>query len=256
MAKSREMTEAESMIIIVEKEKGTTLRQLAKKFNFSHEGVWKIIEKVKKTGTAKNIPWSGRPRTTSVRDDRKLIRMVKVNPKISARELKESLNFPVAEQTIRNRLNEARFFGRRARNKPQINQKKSKKAAWVRPNLYSLFSFGSILWSDESRFEIRGDTQKKIKVCRQKNTAFEQKNIQPTVKSGYKSVLVWECFSYNGTGKLKAESSRAAIILMFLKKICLILWPNLNFQMILYFNKIMTQNTVQNSLRTFLLTTK
>ena len=39
MAKSREMTEAKRMIIIVEKEKGTTLRQLAKKFNFSHEGV-------------------------------------------------------------------------------------------------------------------------------------------------------------------------------------------------------------------------
>ena len=52
--------------------------------------------------------------------------MVKVNPKISARELKESLNLPVAEQTIRNRLNEARFFGRTARNKPHINLKNQK----------------------------------------------------------------------------------------------------------------------------------
>ena len=32
----------------------------------------------------------------------------------------------MAEQTIQNRLNEARFFGRTARNKPHINQKNQK----------------------------------------------------------------------------------------------------------------------------------
>lgn len=93
MAKSREMTKAERMIIIVEKEKGATLRQLAKKFNISHEGVRKIIEKVKKTGTAKNIPRSGRPRATSVRDDRKLIRTVKANPKNKRTRIKRKFKF-------------------------------------------------------------------------------------------------------------------------------------------------------------------
>lgn len=71
-------------MIVVEKEKGATLRQLAKKFNISPEGVRKIIEKVKKTRSAKNIQRLGRPRVTGARDDRKIIRTVKANPKISA----------------------------------------------------------------------------------------------------------------------------------------------------------------------------
>jgi len=90
MAKLRELTKAERMSIVVENENGATLQQIAKKFNISPEGVKKIIQKVKKTGSAKNIARSGRPRVTSARDYRKIIRAVKANPKISTRELKET----------------------------------------------------------------------------------------------------------------------------------------------------------------------
>jgi len=85
MAKLRELTKAERMSIVVENENGATLQQIAKKFNISPEGVKKIIQKVKKTGSAKNIARSGRPPVTSARNDRKIIRAVKANPKISTR---------------------------------------------------------------------------------------------------------------------------------------------------------------------------
>ena len=150
-------------------------------------------QKVKKTGSAKHIARLGRPRVTSARDDRKIIRAVKANPKISTRELKETLCLPVAEQTIKNRLNDACFFERRARNKTfinKINKKKLLEFAHTYLN-YPVEFWRKVLITDASRFELRSDTRKKIKFWHQKNKAFEPKNVQPTVKSGYKSVLVW-----------------------------------------------------------------
>ena len=136
------------------------------KFNISPESVRKIIQKVKKTGSAKHIARLGRPRVTSARDDRKIIGAVKANPKISTRELKETLCLPVAEQTIKNRLNDACFFERRARNKTfinKINKKKLLEFAHTYLN-YPVEFWRKVLITDESRFELRSDTRKKNQI--------------------------------------------------------------------------------------------
>lgn len=59
----------------------------------------------------------------------------------------------------------------------------------------------NVIWSDESKFEFV-DNRRRRRVWRKKGDAFEAKYLVPTVKHGGGSVMVWGCFSYNGTGKL------------------------------------------------------
>ena len=204
MPKTRELTEAERMAIYTKRQAGATLQVLATEYNICVEGVRKIINKVETTGSVQNLPRSGRHRATTEREDRAIVRLVKTNPNISARETKERLNLNVAEETIRNRLHEANLFGRIARNKPHINEcnrKKRLEFAMKYVDFRKEF-WRDVLWTDESRFEVRGDNTKRKYVWRKPNTALAQKNIRPTFKSGRESVLVWGCFTYMGVGKI------------------------------------------------------
>jgi hypothetical protein len=57
----------------------------------------------------------------------------------------------------------------------------------------------SVLWSDESKFELRYHALKRV--WRKKGTRYDPRNTQGTVKHD-KSVMVWGCFAYSGLGRL------------------------------------------------------
>jgi DDE superfamily endonuclease len=60
--------------------------------------------------------------------------------------------------------------------------------------------WNSILWSDESKFNIFG-SDGRIRCWRKKNEALKMKNLNPTVKHNGGSVLIWGCLSSKGTGR-------------------------------------------------------
>lgn len=66
----------------------------------------------------------------------------------------------------------------------------------------SLDFWKKILWTDENKFELFGQ-KKRIRVWR-KNTekSFKIVTFKKTVKHGGGNIMVWECFSWAGTGKL------------------------------------------------------
>ncbi len=57
------------------------------------------------------------------------------------------------------------------------------------------------LWTDETKVELFGRCVSHY-IWRKSNTAFQKKNIIPTVKYGGGSVMVWGCFSASGPGRL------------------------------------------------------
>ncbi|KAK3509481.1 hypothetical protein QTP70_035136 [Hemibagrus guttatus] len=57
------------------------------------------------------------------------------------------------------------------------------------------------LWTDETKIELFGSSVFHY-VWRKSNTAFQKKNIIPTVKYGGGSVMVWGCFAASGPGRL------------------------------------------------------
>ena len=59
----------------------------------------------------------------------------------------------------------------------------------------------SVVWSDESKFNLFG-SDGKVMVWRTTKEEYDPKCTVPTVKHGGGSVIVWGCFSRSGVGNL------------------------------------------------------
>lgn len=59
----------------------------------------------------------------------------------------------------------------------------------------------SILWPDESKFNLFGSDRHQI-VWRQPHESMKPECLKPTVKYGGGSVMVWVCMASNGVGNL------------------------------------------------------
>ena len=66
----------------------------------------------------------------------------------------------------------------------------------------SHYQWKSVLWIDESKFELFG-SHRRQNVRRKVNERFKPDRIVPTVKHGGGSVMVGGCFSHAGVGQLK-----------------------------------------------------
>ena len=115
-------------LIVRDRKNGLTFKDISKRYEISMMGAKKICDKQKIYGTVNNLIKSGRPRKSSLRDNKMIIREVKKNPAISARAVKENLNLAhVHERTVRRRLNENGLNNYIAKNKPFINARNQKK---------------------------------------------------------------------------------------------------------------------------------
>ncbi|KAK2578444.1 hypothetical protein KPH14_001061 [Odynerus spinipes] len=120
MPKIRELTPSERSQIFNRRMRGDTLRKIAVDFNISAEGVRKLANRLERNGTAENLPKSGRPRKTTIRQDRIIRRQMLKNRFIFAEQLKSELFLPIQETQVRMRIKEAGFYGRIARKRPLI----------------------------------------------------------------------------------------------------------------------------------------
>ena len=194
-------------IIIDLKNKGKSLREIGEIVGRSHNTVKNIIDKYDEHQTLENLPGAGRPKILSSTDERAVVREVRENPTSSAVKISETMSEtlarPVSASTIRRVLHRSGLHGRTPRRKPlisKVNQCKrmnyAKKYESEPPSFWE-----NILYTDESKFEIFG-TKKPPKIWRNKNEAFNDKNIIKTVKHGGGSVMVWGCMAASGVGNL------------------------------------------------------
>ncbi|KAK3527102.1 hypothetical protein QTP86_010826 [Hemibagrus guttatus] len=153
-----------------------------------------------------NLPRSGRPTKITPRAQRQLIQEVTKDPTTTSKELQASLvsvKVSVHDSTIRNRLGKNGLHGRVPRQKPLLSKKNIKaRLSFARKHLDDPQDFwGNTLWTDETKTELFGRSVSHY-VWRKSNTAFQKKNIIPTVKYGGGSVMVWGCFAASGPGRL------------------------------------------------------
>lgn len=190
-------------LIVRDIQKGLSQRNIAKNYEVSRGAVEQIRRKFQSTGSVVDRIGRGRKRATSKREDMKIIREVKKNPKITVREIQENIYLTVSDRTVRRRLNEANLHSRFARKRPfisVINKKKRLQFARKYANM-SLDFWKNILWTDESKFELFGQ-KKRIRVWRKHGEELQDRHIQKTVKHGGGNILVWGCFSWAGVGNL------------------------------------------------------
>ncbi|KAK3509610.1 hypothetical protein QTP70_006816 [Hemibagrus guttatus] len=114
-----------------------------------------------------------------------------------------SVKVSVHDSTIRKRLGKNGLHGRVPRRKPLLSKKNIKaRLSFARKHLDDPQDFWeNTLWTDETKMEHFGRSVSHYVWCKS-NTAFEKKNIIPTVKYGGSSVMVWGCFAASGPGRL------------------------------------------------------
>lgn len=206
MPRSKEIQEQLRKKVIEIYQSGKGYKAISKALGIQRTTVRAIIHKWRRHGTVVNLPRSGRPPKITPRAQRRLIQEVTKDPTTTSKELQASLasvKVSVHASTIRKRLSKNGLHGRVPRRKPLLSKKNIKaRLNFSKTHLDDPQDFwDNILWTDETKVELFGRCVSHY-IWRKRNTAFQKKNIIPTVKYGGGSVMVWGCFAASGPGRL------------------------------------------------------
>ena len=183
MVKSKEVNIDVRKLIIEDRKKGSSYNKLADKFKISKSTVRGIVKKFQKTKTVLNEQRSGRPRKLKGRALRKVVRIVKHDPKSTARGIcgeLQALNVNISKRTVQRHLNG--YEARRPVYKPYLKPA-HKKSHLLYARTYvdkPQDFFNKILWSDESKIELMPKNGPRY-VWRQQGDALNEKCLIPTV---------------------------------------------------------------------------
>jgi hypothetical protein len=146
----------------------------------------------------------GRKRATASRTDRKMIRLVKMQPHITSRALKEELDLPISTSTVRKRLIEAELQARSPRKVPLLTSRHiHNRLNFANSHVnWPIQKWRNILWTDESKVELFGSSGRRMFVRRPPGAEFQPQYTVKTVKHGGAKIMVWGCFSYHGVGPI------------------------------------------------------
>ena len=189
------------------------MNTVAKMENVSRYCVQQLVKKHHETGSVADRSRRARPRATTARQDRTLVRMSLRNRRLTAPELKckwkQESKTNVSVQTVRRRLHEKGFKGCVAVKKPKLTDKhKKKRLAWEKERkTWSTKDWSKILWSDESSFEL-WRTRGRVYVRRRPHEHYLDECIVSTVKHGGGKVMVWGTMAQSGVGSLTVVEGR------------------------------------------------
>lgn len=82
---------------------------IARELGMSENTVRNIIHNYREYGTIDPRPKSGRPRKTTERGDRRIIREARTNPFTTSPQITSNLDIDITPVTIRNRLHKSYF---------------------------------------------------------------------------------------------------------------------------------------------------
>ena len=186
---------------------GISNREIARRLEISEGTVRYNLKKLQEKNPMENAARAGRPKVTTERADRHLVRTSRRNRFLTAPEIRVDLaiatGVEVSRSTVSRRLAAAGLHGRVARHKPRLTANhKTRRLAWARDHLtWTADDWARVLWSDESRFQLY-QSDGRVYVRRCVGEAFAEGCVVPTVKHGGSGIMVWGCFSAAGVGDL------------------------------------------------------
>ena len=185
---------------------GEGYKKLSKRFNVSKNGVRSIAKKFEATKMLVNKTGRGRKRKISKKLERKLVRNVNKNPRVTAATLVSDAaksGITVSKKTVTRALHRNGLHAHRPRKTPLLKKRHLKaRLEYANRNLGKDYSYWKrVIWSDETKLELFGHRNVAF-VWRKKGEAHNPKNTVPTVKHGGGNIMLWGCFSASGTGNL------------------------------------------------------
>jgi transposase len=184
---------------------GHTVPEIQKVLGFPRSTIRGVIARLKIRGFSENIERVGRPRKSTDRDERLLIRKALDDTKMPLRELKFESNSNLSISSIRRRLGEEHIKKWIAAERSRLTEAHASKCFdWSKEHLdWTVDDWRKYIWSDECSVE-KGADPRQMWVFRRPGDAekFKPKNVKPKDKCKGVSVMVWGCFASNIRGPL------------------------------------------------------
>ncbi|KAL7874590.1 hypothetical protein SRHO_G00055600 [Serrasalmus rhombeus] len=169
MARKKQLSKEKRVAIITLRNEGQSVRKIGKTLKVSPSAVAKTIKRYKETGSHEDRPRKGRPRVTSAAED-KFIRVTSLrNRRLTAGQIRDQVNATqnsssrhISRTTVKRRLCASCPHGKIAARKPLLRTgNKQKRLVWAKEHKeWTLDQWKSVLWSDESKFEIFGSSHR------------------------------------------------------------------------------------------------
>ena len=196
MPGSKYLTTPVKLLIAAEKEKGKTDRAVALQFGTNQKTVSRIYQRYKQTSNVSRKSKPGRPRKLDTRQQRSIVRMHKVDPNKSSRDLVDAarrlFNVSLSRWTAQRILNRHKLFAATPAKKPlTVARHRRARIEFCRAHRsWTSQQWGKVLWSDESKFNLFNSDGRSF-IRRPPNMRYNPRFIRPTVKFGGGSINVW-----------------------------------------------------------------
>lgn len=178
---------------------GRSKHDVAYEFGVHVRTVTRLMNKFNATGELKDLPRSGRPKVTTVREDNFVRQCALRNRFRTAPEINSQMQngrLPgqrrVSVQTVRNRLHARGLKSRRPSVKSLLtDEQKRARLRWsVRHRQWRLRNWNNVLWSDETRLCLR-HVDGRRRVWRRVGERHKENCVIPKTSYGGGSIMLW-----------------------------------------------------------------
>lgn len=179
-------------------------RTIAGALDVPYDTVKSVVKSFLRRGTVTRKKGSGRPRKTTPRSDRIIVRLVRQHPFEPTPLILWRWGEPVSRFTLSRRLKEASFRRYRPAIKPFLSPLNiENRLNWSMARVaWRLPMFRRIVWSDESRFRLFKNDGR-VKVWRMRGERYRSDLMLHTSQGQGGSVHVWGAFWYGGRTQLQ-----------------------------------------------------
>ena len=195
MPQQRKFSEHDRGRAIAWLQDGVSIREVARRLLVTHSVICRLQARFQQTGSTAELHRSGRPRSTTAREDRFIEHQALTMRKVPANEVRRRLRVPtntnVSNQTVRNRLRGIGLRARRPLRRPRLTQAhRAARRVWAGQNRrWTRQDWANVLFTDESRFLLEPD-DRRIRVWRRQGERFTDDCIQERAAFGGGSVMV------------------------------------------------------------------
>jgi transposase len=186
---------------------GHSYSEVGAHLNCSSKTVYRQMKKFKQTSKFCDKKKTGRPSKFTDEIKNQIVSWVEEDRRSTSTKLssmiKEKFGVDINDRTIRNFLTGKGYFGGVCARKPLLReQNKAKRLAFALEHVDKPLEFwNSILFTDEKKFEMV-NSKRRIYCWKVKGEELRNDTIQPTVKHGGGSVMMWGSFLGDRVGDL------------------------------------------------------
>ena len=193
--RNKELSPFQRGILVGQAAQGLSYGKIAKATKLHRNTVRQAVINTSLQQNGESRPRSGRPPLATDRGRRHIIRIARVNPRLTYEKLKEEAGHNFSQSTVYRILKEYGLTNWLAKQRPLLTEEvAAKRLAWCRQRRHwGWEEWSKVIWSDECSVE-RGTSKERAWVFRLPQEKWIKEMIQPKKKGKDVSVMVWGAF--------------------------------------------------------------